>query len=575
MLKQVSREIRRVAAQRAPVAMLLTLASIVLVVAMHQTTLTSLGETLPWNLGDPSLTTWILSWETYALTDDPSSLFAGNMFYPDGESIKYAEIMLPVVPLFGAVSWLSNSPIVAHNVAILGLSVLSLFCTYFLARRLVDPLSATVAAVAFTFSGYVFMHQGHLQLLTIGFLPLAYLSLFRALEKRRLRDGVILGATTAALTTACLYYGAIWFVCLGVVVVVDLARLRRPGRSWWAAMMAAGAVIAALVGPVAWVYADFQAETSLAREVGGLGLNPIDFITPAPGSVLYEDLFNWSSLRQPSGIVEHGFFLGFVVLALFLTSCLLLIKDRGFRRPGHASVRSDYELGLLALSGFVALILAIGPEALGVPMPFRALAEWVPGFSSIRAASRLAVPALLAMCVLAAWALSRLLAGRRPTARFLIVGLAAGLVAIEMLVIPIRATVPESESVRSHLLVQPPGPVVELPMRQASDATFAFIEGPRLLASIGDWRPRFNGYSGGFPSGYFEDISTLMLFPNLEAIDRMDDLGIRFVVLHGGSTEDESSYSTRDLRRILDSLPSGVVATEFGDDWLVDLDPGS
>lgn len=356
-----------------------SIAASLLVIVMYQPTPSSLVDTLPGNLGDPALGTWILAWESHALVDDPNAFFAGNIFYPYGEAIKYSEIMLPVVPVFGVVAAISDNPMLAHNLAVLGLALFCLATTYLLSSRLVGPICAVVAAVSFSFSGYVFMHQGHLQLLTLGFFPLAFLALFRALEKRRLRDGVWLGVCSALLTTASFYYGAIWFVCLFVVLLVDLIRLRRPDKEWWYMLLGASVVTAVTVGPIAVVYAEFKSRIPFAREVGGWGLNPIDFLTPAPGSLLYGGLFNWASARQSTGIGEHGFFLGFVVMALSLIGLFLLVSTwtRSPSRLGQD--RRHYEMGLLGLAGAVSLIIALGPEAKGVAMPFRLLADFVPG----------------------------------------------------------------------------------------------------------------------------------------------------------------------------------------------------
>ena len=220
-----------------------------------------------------------------------------------------------------------------------------------------------IAALSFSFSGYVFMHQSHLQLLTLGFFPLAFLALFRALEKQRVRDGVWLGVASALLTLGSFYYGAIWFVCLFVLVVVDLIRRRRPDREWWYTMSAALAVIVATVGPVAVVYAEFNSRIPLNRDVGGWGLNAIDFLTPAPGSLIYEGLMVWAASRQPTGIAEHGFFVGFVVMALSLVGFIFLISST--RKDVSAETshdRSRYELVLFAVAGAVALLSLWGPR---------------------------------------------------------------------------------------------------------------------------------------------------------------------------------------------------------------------
>jgi hypothetical protein len=548
------------------------LAALGLVGLMYRPTGSSVTATLP-DLGDPALNSWILSWETHALVDEPTNFFEGNIFYPDTEAIKYSEIMLPIVPLFGITAALSGNPVLAYNVATLGLALFCLGTTYFLAKRMVGGLCAVVAALSFSFSGYVFMHQGHVQLLTLGFFPLAFLTLFRALDRRRLRDGVWLGVASALLTLGSFYYGAIWFLCLFVLVGVDLIRSRQPDRGWWYTLTTALAVIAVTVGPIAAVYAEFNSRVPFDREVGGLGLNAIDFLTPAPGSFLYEGLLNWAVARQPAGIGEHGFFVGFVVMALALLGFVLLVSRR-HPRPGQGSPdRALYELRLLATAGVVSLIVAFGPEAKGVPMPFRLLAEYVPGFDGIRAASRLAVPALLAAAVLAAWGLNRLTSSISPAYRILTVAVVSAAILAEMWVAPIRVDVPGTEPIRAVLASSPPGAVVELPMREVADTAFAYTEGPRLLASIGDWRPRFNGYSGGSPPGYFADISVISQFPEPEALRLLTNLDLRYVVLHGAENQAHGSYSFAQVDEILDSLPVTARATRFGSDWLVDLRP--
>jgi hypothetical protein len=328
-----------------------------------------------------------------------------------------------------------------------------------------------------------------------------------------------------------------------------------------------------LVGPIVFVYASFQAEVDPLREVGGLGLNPIDFVTPAPGSLVYEGLFEWASARQPTGVAEHGFFLGFLVMGLAVIGLVLFLRSLVRREGAATEDRSRYELGLLGLAGLTSIVLAVGPEALGVTFPFRVLATWIPGYDLIRAASRLAVPGLLAIGIFAAWAVKQVLGRMTSEQKLVVVALVVSLVLVEMWVEPIRAEVTPPGPLRELLAQQPAGAVVELPMRLTADPEFAFVEGPRLLASIGDWRSRFNGYSGGFPPGYFDDVRVLMEFPARSAVGRLQDLGLRYVVLHGGQQPGEGVYSSDQLDMILSALPDGAEATPAGSDWLIDMGP--
>jgi hypothetical protein len=369
------------------------------------------------------------------------------------------------------------------------------------------------------------------------------------------------------------YYGAVWFVCLAVVVVVDLVRIRRPDKDWWRMLASAAVVVVLIVGPIAYVYASFQSRIPFDRWVDGFGLNPIDFLTPAPGSLLYAGLFGWATARQPTGVVEHGFFIGFVAMALALGGMVLFLKSVVSKKERTSGSRSRYELGLLSAAGAASMLIAIGPEAKGLPMPFLLLRSWVPGFDSLRAVSRLVVPALLAFAVLGAWCLHRLIARRPPAQRLVVVGLVASAVLLEMWVTPLRAEVPAPSPIRQELARAPAGAVLELPMIPNTDPLFGFVEGPRLLASIGDWRPRFNGYSGGVPPGFPADIGTLSRFPEPQALDRIEELGIRFVVLHGAEAPSNDHYSFAQIDHILGSLPDGASVSRVEDDWLIDLDP--
>lgn len=554
-------------------------AAIGVILVMYRPTIESLTSTLPWNLGDSSLNTWILGWESHALINEPQNFFDGNIYYPYGRAITYSEMILPAVPVFGLVFGLSDNAVLAHNVVILALAVFSLIATYLLARRLVGSNVAVIAALGFTFSGYVFMHMGHIQLLTIGFFPLALLALFRALERQRVTDGVYLGISTALLTTACLYYGSIWLLSLPFVVLVDLSRRRRPPHGWWAAMGTAALVSGALIGPFAYAYAKFQKEVGssrIATESDGLKL--LDMVTPAPGSLLYQGLNESTSARLPGGAVEHGFFLGFTILALALGGLVLVLAGRGtILRDRGAAARSEsatWEVRYLCIVGLVSVVIGIGPALLGIPMPFALVQKFVPGFDGIRAVSRLAVPALLCLTVLAALFLQWLLRDRSRTVQVTLVVITSVLVLLEGAVRPIRAEVdtrPETIAIREALLLASDGAVVELPMREVADAGFAFVEGPRMLASVGDWRYRFNGSSSALPPGYLEDILVLNTFPSLEARERIVERGLRYVVLHGAEVGSDHAYTFDHVAEVLQLLPAETSWERHGDSWLVDF----
>jgi hypothetical protein len=555
-------------------------AAIGVVLVMYRPTVESLTSTLPWNLGDSSLNTWILGWESHALINEPQNFFDGNIYYPYGRAITYSEMILPAVPLFGLVFAISDNAVLAHNAVILGLALFSLIATYFLARRLVGPDAAIVAALGFTFSGYVFMHMGHTQLLAVGFFPLALLALFRTLETLRVKEGAYLGIATALLATACLYYGSIWLLSLSIVVLVDLIRRRRPERAWWAAVGTAALVAGVLLAPFAYVYAKFEQEIGFSRVADeSAGLKLLDMVTPAPGSLLYPGLSESMAGRLPGGAVEHGFFLGFTILVLAVGGLVLVLAGHGSGNGARTGAPAGSELPArevryLCVVGIVSVVIGIGPALSGIPMPFALLQESVPGFDGIRAVSRLAVPALLTLTVLAALFLHWLLRHRSRAVQITLVVVTSLVVLVEMAVTPIRAEVdtrPETIAIREALLLASAGAVVELPMREVADAGFAFVEGPRMLASVGDWRYRFNGSSSALPPGYLDDILVMNDFPNPEARQRIVERGLRYVVLHGAEVGSDHAYSFEHIAEVLRLLPAEASWERHGDSWLVDL----
>jgi hypothetical protein len=542
-----------------------------------------LRSTLPHNLGDPALNTWILAWQSHAVIADPGSWFDGNIFHPTGNALGYSELMLPLVPPFAIIYGATGNAVLAHNMVLLALLVLSLLATYKFGRSLhLSPVASYLAALGFTFGAFTFAHLGHLQLLTLGTFPLALWCLVRLFERQRSRDGVLVGAASAGLVTACLYYGAIWMVWLVVAAVVHIViGLRRRERTWLRPLATAGATTGALLAPVAALLLWFQGQAGFERALAeDRGLRASDVLAPAPGSYLYGDAAAAMFARPEAH--EHTFFPGLVVLALALVGALH-VASRG---PGLLAGWRDRTIGrssvdqawvVLVLGGAVSFVIALGPTVLGLPAPFRFLYHVVPGFDAIRVPARLAVPGFLVVALLAGVGVDRLARafGWRPA----VLGMAAVVVTAVELAAPFPRVDarpgPVDAGRYAAIAALPPGAIVELPAA-GSGAGMAgvFEESPRLLYSIGDWRPRFNGTSGGWPPGYFEAADTLNRFPDADSLRLLDELDLRHVILRV-SEDGEFSYRPHEAAAIVAALPVGASVQQIPGGYAVDLQPGT
>ncbi len=562
-----------------------------LVVLMMRPTWHSLTKTLPEDLGDSSYVTWALGWDNHALFAQPGHLFDANIYYPNHLTLAYSENLLSLAPVFGLVHAVSGSWALSLNLTILSLLVLSLGATYSLTRWLTGRTDAGVlAAIAFTFSGFVLTQLEHPQLISLGFFPLAFLLLFRTLEERRLGIAALAGLVNAALVLSALYYGAIFSVCAVVIVGGYLvARRFRPGRGFVTCLLVTGAVTAVLVVPNALLYLRLQNEVDLTRPYEpGWGLKAVDLVSPAPGSLLYPGLAEAADKRPFRG--EHAFFPGFSVMALAVVGLgVLVIGPRRRAVPDDepaAAVGSAWtvaesrrlHLTLLTIAAAVCVVIAAGPSVFGQPAPFRFFYHFWPGFNGVRVAARLFVPAMLTGAVLAGFGFAALTSRLRPGRRAALAVALGAFVLLEFAAPGRRAVLPTDHAtlaVYHELARRPAGAVVELPIidPRKDPPGWAYVEGPRMVYSTLDFHPRVNGYSGYWPPDYLANLVTLDTFPSPAALARAKELRLRYVVLHVGVVRGFKMLTEQQATAALAVLPPGATARRYGDAWLVDLGP--
>jgi hypothetical protein len=559
----------------------------VLVVAIEfRPGLHSVFNRIPANAGDPALIIWFLVWGGHAFIHQPLHYFDANAFWPYHSTLAYSETMAPLVPYYNAVYGLSGNWVFALNILDLSLVVFNLSMTYVLVRWLTKRTdAAVVAAVAFGINGYVVAHWGHIQLQALGFLPLSLFLLFKVLEHRRLLTAFLLGVSGSALTLSALYYGAIYGVVVPIIVGgYVIARRFKPGPGLVRCLAVAGVTMIVLVTPFAVPYARAQHQPNLRRSMSVEGaLRPHDPLTPAPGSYRYPTL----AAHDPPSDVEHRFFPGFTVYALALVGAGVLVAAglRFRRRRLHPLARDDIEpeaghrlqlIVLLLLGAVGALVLAKGPTILGIAGPYRFFYDHVPGFASTRITARFAVVDLLAGALLAgigfAWLTHRLPVLARAAA--------AGLFVVLQLV-EMAAPIPSGKistassdlAVYHELAARPSGAVLELPIEdpRADPAAWAYVEAPRMVYSTIDFKPRLNGYSGGLPPTYYDDIDALQTFPSATALARLDQRRVRYVVVHVGVENGFPAVSEAAAQDMVKALPPTATVARYGSAFLIDL----
>jgi hypothetical protein len=528
------------------------------------------------DLGDSMFLTWTLSWGAHGLATQPLSVFDANIYHPHANTLAMSDSMLSFAPIFGVLKWFTGDAIVALNVLVIGMFVFALMSAHALGKWLFGREDlAILFSVVVCCNSYVFGQQNHPQLQTFGLISLCLLLLFRAIEWRRRRDGVALAVATVALALANVLYGLIWVVA-AVAVVIALAARRAlpPIRSLVPVGLTAVVCTGMVLGPLALLYRGVLDTHGVKRgyeQSNSLGLR--DLITPQPNNWSWGSSFNsFNSFGRPG---EHPYFVGFTALLLGLVGAVLivLLVHKG-QRQDDAQIRVD-EIVALVVAGLIAVVLAVGPTPNGWPGPFRLFHSYVPGFDGVRVTARFAVVTFIGGAALVVLAV-RWLQPRLPTrVRSALIPMVVLLILVEVGGPMGRVDVPEGDHrlVSEALAEMDEGVVLELPIRTQKDGiVWAFVEAPRMYHATIDFNPRINGYSGSAPQGFDALGDILNGYPSAEAVESIDGLGVRYVILHTGIEQGVQAYTAAEAESVAAAAADlGGTISHHGDDWLIDL----
>ncbi len=461
-----------------------------------------LGDSLPSDLGDPLLNTWILAWDADRLLHGLQGFWDAPMFYPYARTLTYSEHLLGVAVLTAPFQWLFDNPVGTYNFAFLLSYVLAGSGMYLLARQLTgNRMASTVAGMAFAFCPFRILHVGHLQVLLYGWMPIGLWALHRyfASGSRRALGGFLVSFVLLAWTNG--YY--LYFFCIPVSIVAISEIVRH--RERWQRSVTDLAVTAALfvvaMAPFAFAYMQTHADQGLVRTRDLIARYSADVVSyvQIPG-----ELKVWQGILQ-AGPGEAALFPGLTVLCLALIA--VMARDRLAPPPGPDSPLSTrHVVALYAGIGFAAFFLSLGPEpswsgrtALLSTGPYDWLLAVVPGLDGLRVPSRLASVVYLSLAVLGAVGFSAL-AGwlSRPVGTTLAV-----IVAASILVegyrgpMPLARFVPDEnadeQAAYAWLRGAEPGGMIELPIVEAEryPLTLRYV-----FNTLQHGHPIVNGYSG-------------------------------------------------------------------------------
>ncbi|MEO8500656.1 MAG: hypothetical protein ABI565_07060 [Vicinamibacteria bacterium] len=443
---------------------------------------------------DPSHHLYILNW----LLDHgwSSDRFEGRMFYPAKNAVLRSDLSMGTVVLVAPLAPFVSEPVIRFNLATWLSLAFSGWAFCLLARSWTEStLAGLFAGITAVLGSHQSLHYVHLNLLSVGWLPVFLLALDRVLNRGSLAFAALASVSFALVASSSGYYG----VAACVIAVVFFIRSPSAAAAKCGAIAVALAVL--LLSPYLMAYAALHAEESLVRTSREL----------AKGSWTLADLGSRTLLHRIwNPAAGEPLFPGFAVMVL---SGLALF----------CGSKRERTLGLC-----VALLFWLG---LGEPGGLYRLLALVPPFSSMRHPVTLTAVALMLLSVLAASSLASL-SRSRPALGAALLGLAC----LET-VAPANdffEVAPGVPPVYEAFLKLPPGPVLDVPPYEASPLIWAARRGFETLNGGGAFIPALTTRIETTTQNHWLTDSFQPIDESKAASILLNETGMRYLILPAG-----------------------------------------
>jgi hypothetical protein len=413
---------------------------------------------------DPISHLWMVNWIT-GHAFQPGQIFQGNIFYPAPHAVLHTDLSMGTAVLALPFRLFIREPMVLFNVATLLALAFAGWAFHALVHHLTGHRWAGIlSGLLAAFSPEQLSHVYHLNLLSIGWLPLALLGLHRIVEGGRPWAIVLAGVALALNAQSSGYYAVASVVVVAVFLAFHARALRRPRIL--GALAAAGLLAALLTLPYLHEFLELRDEQGGLRRPAQMSVNMA--FQPA------RDLKTVGSLYGSVLGREEGLFPGLLIPVLVFV----------------ALWRRGREAAFYVTAAAVLVVMSMGPEitlgGLKIPMPYRWLFA-VPPLDSMRHPYTLAAVALMLLAVAAGIGWARLgLASRRWS------GLAVLAVAIVETLTPppdLRAVPPGVPPAYEALALLPPGAILEVPLFAPDAVLWAARHGRPVLNGAGAFAP--------------------------------------------------------------------------------------
>jgi hypothetical protein len=516
--------------------------------------------------GDASFNAWTLARDQHCILRENCPNYAnGNIFYPNKNTMLYSEDQLSAGLLTLPLFWINQNPVFSYNVWTIVSFFLSGLFMYFLVRYLSKGIKGSIAisvlaGLVFEFAPLKMAAIGHLQNLSIFYLPLAFLLALKYIDTKR---KLYLGALFVVFT---LQFYASWyqmaFMLLAFVVLI-LGQLVFRLSNWKKILSLFLVMTLALIAtlPLATKYISFSKTTqasfnALNQTVYSSSLS--DYFIPNNGTILGKAYYSFRTHAQvnaynPDSYSYHGITLYILALLIVTFSFIYWRKSKKLElRKRHKQVL------IFALIAIVGFIVSLGPllklkntyiypsRSLGlnfvIPLPYILVDKFLPQLSFIRAIGRVSVLTLFSLCTLLAY-IPMYIQGSKISkkAGYIIIGAIIVLVSLDVL--PAHRVYMSSDPTDYNLSIPAAYSFIKnnksidnyIVLASDDKRDYSNVPFERAIQSELIWagytnKNMFNGTSGYIPPNYYPEYESFLNF-NGTTINQLLSMHIHYLVI--------------------------------------------
>ena len=480
------------------------------------------GTTILGDVPDAHVYMWTLGWDAYAFLHQPLHIFDANIYAPYANTLAYSENLIGSALVSSPIIWLTGNIVLGVNLTALLTCVLCGVGAYFLARRLhVGVGGAFVCGVIFAFASPRFVRMGQLHMTAMQWIPFSLAFLHSYFEGGRRRD-LLFAIGFFSLQALSSGHGAVYLL-LSTLALIAWQLLFGTPLALRQRLRDVGVAGAYLIAPAVWVimpYRFSQSEAGLRRGYLSDAMPSFESFLASPSRFhqFLQERF-WGPFEHEADAYLFPGILVMVLAAIAIVSW-----------PARRRMRDNYV-------AFYAL-LAVIATAMFVPWPFELWehVHWLPGLNFIRIPSRFIILTMLALSVLAGYAVDRIAVRlsksmAAATTAVLVALLLAEYSAYPFFGVPFAINPP---AIDRWLDTQPkPFTVAEVPAPSARD--FGELERHQtrsMLHSTAHWQKTIHGYSSLRRPLHDRLYAEMSTFPDATSVAGLREAGVTYMVVH-------------------------------------------